>query len=116
MIGDVLALRIVKYRDVLGGYISKEQVEEVYDLTNPALTNLTSSIYIAKDFRPDLIKVNQVSMEELESHPYISSKVAEDIMRFREINNKIESEKVLENFKSVDKSNFKKLILYLDFQ
>ena len=67
-------------------------------------------------FRSRKIKINALDREGLAKHPYISDKLAADIVRYREVNNRIESEKVLANFKSVDKSNFKKLILYLDFQ
>ena len=116
MIGDVLATRIVKYREALGGFISEEQFDEVYALSDEALHKLNVSVYIGHGFSPRLIKINSDSLDVLKSHPYITDQLAEDIVRFREINGTIESEKVLVNFKSVDKSNFQKLIFYLDFQ
>jgi len=116
MVGDVLSARIVKYREALGGFIEKEQIEEVYGLSDVALLNLKSSIIIKSGFRPRAIKINYDSLEVLKNHPYISDQLAEDIIRFRTINSIIESEKVLTNFKSIDKSNFQKLIFYLDFQ
>lgn len=116
MIGDVLASRIVTYREMLGGYITEEQLDEVYGLSDEALRNVKSSVFIRDGFKPRLIKINSDSLNALKSHPYISGQLAEDIIRFREINTTIESEIVLANFKSVDKSNFEKLIFYLDFQ
>ncbi len=116
MIGNVLAARIVKYRDVLGGFVSKNQLGEVYGLPDTALGNLKSATFISSGFKPRLLKINRDSLEALRNHPYISDKLAEDILRFREINSTIESEKVLANFISIDKSKFEKLILYLDFQ
>ena len=116
MIGDVLASRIVKYREMLGGYISKEQLREVFGLSDEALNGMKMSVFISEGFKSRLIKINSNSLKALKSHPYISNQLAEDILRFRSINSTIESEKVLANFKSVDKSNFEKLIFYLDFQ
>lgn len=116
MIGDVLAARIVKYRNLLGGFVNKNQLEEVYGLSDIALENLKSTTFINSGFKPRLLKINHDSLEAFRNHPYISYQLAEDILRFREINSTIESEKVLVNFKSIDKSNFGKLILYLDFQ
>lgn len=116
MIGDVLSVRIVRYREVLGGFISMDQIEEAYGLSDEAIASLKSSAFIENDFRPHQIKVNFDSMNVLKSHPYISNDLAEDMIRYREINSIIESETVLANFKSVDKSNFQKLILYLDFK
>ena len=116
MVGDVLAARIVKYRDLLGGYVSEDQLEEVFGLEDVALSNMKIETYIKLDFKPRLVRINHDSLEILQNHPYISYRLAEDILRFREINSTIESEIVLTDFKSIDKSNFKKLILYLDFR
>ncbi len=116
LIGDVLAERIVKYRELLGGYVHEDQYEEVYGMEEEVINNLKSASRIAEGFNPRLIKINMADHETLKRHPYISDQLAADIIQFREINSIIESEKVLANFKSVDKSNFQKLILYLDFQ
>lgn len=116
MIGDALASRVLKYRKLLGGFVKKDQLEEVYGLSGIALQNLKTSSFIRTGFKPRLIKINHDDEETLRSHPYISGRLAEDILRFREINSIIESEKVLASFKSIDKSIFEKLILYLDFK
>ncbi len=116
MIGDVFAARIVKYRNSLGGFVSKDQLEEVYGLSDDALRNLKTDTFITSGFKPRRIKINHDSLEVLQNHPYISDHLAEDILRFRDLNDAIKSEKVLVNFKSVEKSKFEKLILYLDFQ
>ena len=115
MIGDAFASRILKYRNLLGGFVNKDQLEEVYGLSGVALLNLKNSSFIRAEFKPRLIKINHDDVETLRNHPYISGMLAEDILRFREINSIIESEKVLAGFKSLDKSIFEKLILYLDF-
>ena len=116
VIGRALANRIVKYRELLGGYITEDQLDEVYEISEEALTELKESSYVAADFRPRMIRVNHDAQEVLKSHPYISDVLARDMIRFREINATIESEKVLASFKSIDKSSFEKLILYLDFR
>ncbi len=115
-IGDIFANRIVKFRESLGGFVTADQLHEVYGITDTSIQSLLDHTYIQKKFIPNKIRINHVEKEKLLSHPYISKNLAEDIIRFREINKTIESEKVLADFKSVDKRNFKKLILYLDFQ
>jgi competence protein ComEA len=116
MIGAALAARIVNYRSLLGGFVSKNQLEEVYGLSDIALRNVKSATFINSGFIPMRLKINHDSLKVLQNHPYISDPLAEDIVRFREVNTTIESEKVLVNFKSIKKSKFEKLILYLDFQ
>lgn len=115
MVGEELANRIINFRQKLGGFISIHQLDEIYGLSDPALKNIKSFAFVKEGFSPHLIKINHDDFETLSQHPYISDKLAEDIIRFREINSKIESKKVLENFKSIDKSNFERLIIYLDF-
>jgi DNA uptake protein ComE-like DNA-binding protein len=116
LIGRVLAGRIVRYRELLGGYVTIDQLYEVYGLPEDAVRELQKSVFIKKNFRPRMIRVNHDALDELKKHPYISDVLARDIVRFREINAAIGSEKVLANFKSIDKSSFEKLILYLDFR
>jgi DNA uptake protein ComE-like DNA-binding protein len=115
-ISRVLASRIVKYRELLGGYIAEKQLDEVYGISEEALATLKNSLNVVPTFKPRMIRVNQDPLEVLKSHPYISDVLARDMIRFREINATIESEKVLANFKSIDKGSFEKLILYLDFR
>ncbi len=111
-----VASRVVKYRNILGGYIDKSQLGEVYGLSGEALKNVRSAVFINKGFVPRRIKINSVSIEALQRHPYISDELAEAIVRYREINGKIESKTVLARFKSIDEHNFEKLISYLDFE
>jgi DNA uptake protein ComE-like DNA-binding protein len=115
-IGRVLAGRIIKYRQLLGGFISLNQLDEVYQLEEPALDALKTRAFVQNGFTPEKLKVNQAAAEELMRHPYISRQLAEDMIRFREINGAIESEKLLASFKSLDKGNFEKLISYLEFR
>jgi competence protein ComEA len=112
---NYLAERIIRYRDLLGGYIHRDQLSEVYQLEGETLSNIVARIFISEGFQPDKILINRAKREDIVKHPYISPQLADDIIRFREINGAIESEKLLANFKSIDKSNFKKLISYLDF-
>lgn len=115
-IGRVLAGRIIKYRQLLGGFISLNQLDEVYQLEESVLDALKSQAFVQKGFTPERLKVNEATAGELMRHPYISMQLAEDMVRFREINGAIESEKLLASFKSLDKGNFEKLISYLEFQ
>ena len=65
LIGDILAARIIKYREALGGYISEEQLSEVYGLPEDALENLKASVFIGSRFSPRMIKLNSDSLNIL---------------------------------------------------
>jgi DNA uptake protein ComE-like DNA-binding protein len=110
-----LASRIVNYRFKLGGFVLLDQLIEVYGITDDLAKQLKSKVFIVGGYRPRLIKINHENAQKLQQHPYISDQLAEDIIRYREINGTIKSQTVLADFKSMDMVNFEKLIFYLDF-
>ena len=81
-IGAVLASRIVKYRELLGGYIRKEQLKEVYGLQEETYNKINS--YIELDIsKIKKIDINFAEKYELAKHPYISDEAAQAIINYR---------------------------------
>jgi DNA uptake protein ComE-like DNA-binding protein len=81
-IGTKLSKRIIKYRDLLGGYYDLEQLKEVYGLKEETM-NL-----IDKRIKVDHTKVQKIDLNfsnpyELSRHPYIGKEKAAMIIRFR---------------------------------
>jgi DNA uptake protein ComE-like DNA-binding protein len=74
--------RIVKYRNLLGGYYSKEQLMEVYGFKQEFYEQISGLIYIDET---KIIKLNINFSEpyELEKHPYISKETAGKIISYR---------------------------------
>ncbi|MBN3035098.1 MAG: helix-hairpin-helix domain-containing protein, partial [Bacteroidales bacterium] len=82
-IGSSFAGRIVKYRELLGGYTDKRQLLEVY--------GMDSTRYLGIEYRvivnPDSVKrinVNTASIKEMIRHPYIEFYLAKSIILHRE--------------------------------
>ena len=82
-IGPVFSRRIIKYRDLLGGYVSTEQLEEVYGLTDETLLHLKECVFVDSLFEPEKIRLNFSEWEELVKHPYIHSELANRILNIR---------------------------------
>lgn len=84
-IGPYFARRIVRYRDQLGGFVSKEQLLEISDFPESALPYLVVS-------PTDGIKklnVNKATNEQLRRHPYISYYMARCICDYRRMRGNI---------------------------
>jgi len=79
-IGHILSNRIIKYRDLLGGYSNIDQLDDVYGLKGKSLDILKSVVYIDSLFTPEKIKINFSDWEEMVKHPYINSQLANDIL------------------------------------
>lgn len=80
-IGDVFAARIIKYRDLLGGFYSVQQIAETYGLPDSTFRALVPLLTVSKKNRR--LDINAASEELLASHPYISRRQARSIVNFR---------------------------------
>lgn len=115
-IGAKLAARILKYRNKLGGFVSKNQLKEVYGLDSVVLDELNKKTTIAADFIPQKIKINQTTFEELKSHPYFGYKNAKVILAYKSTHGKIIDKEDLKNIKILSKEEIEKMVSYLDFE
>ncbi|MBT1711374.1 helix-hairpin-helix domain-containing protein, partial [Fulvivirgaceae bacterium PWU5] len=57
-IGDKRALRIVAYREKLGGFVSITQVGEIYTLDSAVAGRLVQASFVSENFRPRRIDIN----------------------------------------------------------
>jgi len=114
-IGEVYSERIVKFRYVLGGFFSLEQLQEVYGISDFAYDNCIKSAYIAQDFEPRKIRINSWSAEKLGRHPYIDEKLAREIVQMREKNIFISEAEDLDRYDNVNDAVKNKLLPYIEF-
>jgi len=79
------ATRIIKYRNLLGGYYKKEQLLEVYGVKKEYYDKIAGDITIDKS-KLEKINVNFAEVSELGRHPYISWEIAKQIIEYRNNN------------------------------
>src|SRR5688572_1532965 len=111
-IGDKLSLRILKYRDVLGGFVSMGQLKEVYGLDSLVITRLIESSTIKNEFKPTKININTASEKQLSSHPYLS-KVAKAIGSYRFQHGDFNRVEDIQNVSAIDEKFIQRIIPYL---
>ena len=112
-IGSILSGRIVKFRNGLGGFITVEQMGEVYGLSPEVFKLLKERGYVEGQFRPKLINVNEASADDISRHPYITKKLANQIVKYRGQHGKFENLEQLMNIHVIDKNWYDKLKPYL---
>lgn len=88
-IGHILAQRIIKYRDKLGGFVSLEQLREVYGISDFALSEINQNTYVRENFKPKLLKINHIKLEELSAHPYIGYKKSKVVFNYLKNHSKL---------------------------
>jgi DNA uptake protein ComE-like DNA-binding protein len=83
-IGPVLSERIVKYRGLLGGFVSTGQLREVYGLDSAVFNNIEHMLTVTFDSVTPLL-LDSCSFSELARHPYLGSEAAGLIMKYRSL-------------------------------
>ncbi|HEY3373300.1 MAG TPA: helix-hairpin-helix domain-containing protein [Prolixibacteraceae bacterium] len=111
-IGNILSKRIVKYRDLLGGYYSVTQLKEVYGLSEATILKIEGMIHIdsSKLHRVDL---NFADWNELAKHPYLQKKLASKIVKFRTRYGSINDPSVLRDSMILSIEEYNRLKPYL---
>jgi competence ComEA-like helix-hairpin-helix protein len=96
-VGDSYAKRILKYRELLGGYIDKNQLLEVYGMDSSRFFMFSEQIAI-NDSLIIKMNVNKVKFKTLLKHPYLNKYQVQSIMKYRELIGKFERiEQIYEN-------------------
>ena len=114
-IGPVYASRIVKYRELLGGFVSIQQLTEVYGISDSLLNTLLPNIHLdSSDIRT--IPVNTSDQYGLRKHPYISNALATAIINYREQHGTYGSLGDLRNLYILDSANYERIIPYLSLE
>ncbi len=89
-VGSIFALRIIKYRDLLGGFYAKHQLLEVYNFPEDTYNNIRSNILV-DSLAIKKIRLNFAGYSEMLRHPYIQKEHVEKIISYREKNGSFKS-------------------------
>lgn len=114
-IGSVLSSRIVKYRNMLGGFTNVKQLDEIYGLKGKSLLSLKQSVYIDSSYVPAKIRINFAGWAEFVHHPYIDGNLANILINIREKHGAFKSPEELKVATGMNDSIFNRIIPYFEF-
>ena len=83
-IGPKSVVEIMRYRELLGGYHSVEQISELKVVTEENFRNISSQIW-CDSAKIKKIYINFARPKELEVHPYVSNRMLRRIINHREL-------------------------------
>lgn len=92
-IGPGFTKRIMKYRSMLGGFHSLNQLKEVYGMTDSTFALLSSQIKIDEQSITK-IPINVIDFNTLRKHPYFNFQSAQAVINFRFKHGKLTEEDV----------------------
>jgi DNA uptake protein ComE-like DNA-binding protein len=114
-IGSAFASRIVRYRDLLGGYYTVQQLAEVYGIDEERYASFVPWFSVDDSFVRKL-PVNTLVQDSLSRHPYISYRQARAIIQLRTQKKHLsgwENLALLDEFTEQDKN---RILPYLSFE
>lgn len=113
-IGPSLTRRIIKYRSMLGGFYSVEQLKEVYGMPDSTISQVAGHITVDASLVTKLL-VNQAGFNELRRHPYLTFQSTQAIINYRAKHGRL-SEENLRTIGVFDEAQLRRLLPYLDFK
>lgn len=113
-IGSAYSKRIVNYRNSLGGYVSIEQIREVWGIKEELFIKIKPYLTISENHQQ--IKINRLTLDQLRKHPYISYKQAKAIINIRKQETRISSIDCLLQEKEFTEKDLRRLKPYLSFE
>lgn len=116
-IGPSFAKGILKYRESLGGYVSLDQLAEVYVLQDKpdALLRLRD-LLVVDTLAIRKIPINTCTAEDLAAHPYVRWKLAKPLVAFRQQHGPFQRVEDIRGCVLVNEEVFRKLAPYLSVE
>lgn len=111
-IGPVFARRIVRYRSLLGGFVGKDQLLEVYGMDSARYLSIAP--YIDTDSaETEQLDINSATIDQLKRHPYLDYYQAKAIVRLREKEGAYRSVSDLRRLPVIDTETYNKILPYI---
>ena len=114
-VGEVIAQRILNYKESLGGFVAMEQLNEVWGVSPEVVTNLNKQFKVISLSGIKKVDINNASIKELAQFPYFKYALAKQIVIYRSMNGTIASIDDLIKIKSFPVDKAKIIGLYLNF-
>lgn len=115
-IGQGLSERILKQKEALGGFISMEQMNDVWGLSPEVIEKLNAQFKIGVIPSVKKVKINDASAKELQLFPYFRYPLNKEIVTYRSMNNGILNADDLIKIKGFPVDKVKIIDKYLEYK
>lgn len=114
-IGEALSDRILKQKEILGGFVSMAQMQDVWGLSSDVVEKLNTRFKVSAIPEVKKISINDASVKELSQFPYFRYALAKEIVTYRSMNGKIENIADLTKIKNFPVEKVDLIAVYLEF-
>lgn len=114
-IGPGLSERILKQKEILGGFVSMEQMNDVWGLSPEVIEKLNAQFKVGVVPNVKKIKINDASVKELSQFPYFRYPISKEIVTYRSMNGGISNSEDLIKVKGFPVEKLKVIEKYLEY-
>jgi DNA uptake protein ComE-like DNA-binding protein len=114
-VGEVISLRILAQKEKLGGFVSMDQLKDVWGLSPEVILNLTNHFVVAKLPVLNKININDASLKELSQFFYFKYDLARQIVKYRSMNGDFKGIEDLTKINGFPAEKASFIALYLSF-
>ena len=114
-IGPFYAGKIVQHRKDLGGFLTLNQLTEIWKFDEDKLTSIREYIFLT-EIEFIKINVNKASVDQLVRHPYINYKIANSIVKMRTTNGNYTQVRDILKSKLITREIYNKLEPYITIE
>jgi DNA uptake protein ComE-like DNA-binding protein len=111
-IGPVFADRIIRYRELLGGFYAREQLREVYGLNGSQYGEIIRNVYIDTAILR-MIDLNTAGRDVLYAHPYLNPYQADALVAYRDHKGRFEDVREIQQNGLLPDSVYRRIRPYL---
>jgi DNA uptake protein ComE-like DNA-binding protein len=114
-VGESISLRILKEKESFGGFVSMEQMKDIWGLSPEVIENLNAHFKVSALPNLKKIDINNASIKELSQFPYFKYPISKKIVTYRSMNGDFKNAEDLTKIigLSIEKANI--IALYLKF-
>ncbi len=112
-IGPGFTKRIIKYRTMLGGFHSMNQLKEVYGMNDSLFTTLSSQIKVDENTLTK-IPINAIDFNSLRKHPYFNFQTAQAVINYKFKHGRL-TENDFKNLGIFSEEKLKMILPYLSY-
>lgn len=112
-VGEVLATRIIKYRQRLNGFITDDQLYDVYGLPPQTVQNITQKFTVITSPSVQKMNINTATASDLATLPFISFQLAKEIIDYRLLHQGFTNLEQLKEVNEFPVEKYERFALYL---
>ena len=114
-IGPALSDRILKQKELFGGFVSMKQMDDIWGLSPEVIENLNKYFRVTALPRIKKIDINNASIKELMLFPYFKYALAKSIVTYRSMNGDFKNSEDLTKINDFPSEKIDIISLYLEF-